>query len=227
MTKTSWGLKRQCPRCANRYYDLGKNPATCPKCKFLHDINAPVKVRRSRGKSLGPAHAADPVALKPDSKKLHKAIEADGEELDDIEIEEVEEIEEVDDIEVIEDIEDGDDDAAGDINKDILEEDSVADAVLVDDINDGMSDDMVTGAKSAKSDKKSSPLPKAKPSGKILPMKLSKPAKPVKVAKPQKPVKAVKVVPKKVVKPSKPAKAKSKPTVKPKGKAKASGKKRR
>src|SRR3546814_8570660 len=33
MVKPEWGTKRSCPKCATRFYDLGKaNPVTCIEC---------------------------------------------------------------------------------------------------------------------------------------------------------------------------------------------------
>ena len=33
MVKAEWGTKRTCPKCATRFYDLGKeNPVTCIEC---------------------------------------------------------------------------------------------------------------------------------------------------------------------------------------------------
>ncbi|WP_106639737.1 TIGR02300 family protein [Allosphingosinicella vermicomposti] len=33
MVKAEWGSKRTCPKCATRFYDLGKdNPVTCIEC---------------------------------------------------------------------------------------------------------------------------------------------------------------------------------------------------
>lgn len=34
------GTKRECPACKNKFYDLGKTPAICPKCQFSYDPNA-------------------------------------------------------------------------------------------------------------------------------------------------------------------------------------------
>jgi uncharacterized protein (TIGR02300 family) len=35
MTKPDWGTKRTCPKCANRFYDLGKeDPCTCIACSY-------------------------------------------------------------------------------------------------------------------------------------------------------------------------------------------------
>ena len=32
LAKHEWGSKRDCPNCENRFYDLGREPAVCPKC---------------------------------------------------------------------------------------------------------------------------------------------------------------------------------------------------
>lgn len=32
MPKEEWGTKRLCPHCATRFYDLTKDPMTCPAC---------------------------------------------------------------------------------------------------------------------------------------------------------------------------------------------------
>jgi uncharacterized protein (TIGR02300 family) len=33
MPKEEWGVKRVCPSCAVRFYDLQNNPMTCPSCE--------------------------------------------------------------------------------------------------------------------------------------------------------------------------------------------------
>lgn len=32
MPKEEWGTKRLCPDCNTRFYDLGRDPMTCPSC---------------------------------------------------------------------------------------------------------------------------------------------------------------------------------------------------
>lgn len=32
MVKPEWGMKRYCQKCHNKYYDMQKNPITCPSC---------------------------------------------------------------------------------------------------------------------------------------------------------------------------------------------------
>lgn len=63
MVKAAWGTKRSCQNCGARFYDLNKNPMTCPKCGQQHDPEDFVKARRSR--SVASAAKAVPAAKKP------------------------------------------------------------------------------------------------------------------------------------------------------------------
>ena len=33
MPKAEWGVKRVCPECGERYYDLLNDPIICPECE--------------------------------------------------------------------------------------------------------------------------------------------------------------------------------------------------
>ena len=59
MAKPEWGLKRLCPSCGTRYYDMRHDPIVCPKCGTGFDVEAVVKTRRTR------AHAVAETALGP------------------------------------------------------------------------------------------------------------------------------------------------------------------
>lgn len=48
MAKTEWGLKRICPHCNTRYYDMKKNPPVCPSCGAIFDPETLLKSRRGR-----------------------------------------------------------------------------------------------------------------------------------------------------------------------------------
>jgi hypothetical protein len=147
VTKTNWGLKRQCLKCDSRYYDLGKNPAKCPKCGTMHDINAPVK-RRGRAKPVTAVDKDDPLiqvkARQEARQKTVKRIEGVEVEFDDVdtgdeEIEEIEEIEE-EDIESLEELEDREE--VEEMDDDVtLEDEDVAGAVIVDDVDDAIDDE--------------------------------------------------------------------------------------
>ncbi len=145
MSKTDIiGRKRICSSCSAKFYDLGKNPAACPKCKTMNDINAQVRVRR-KSKAVVEVDNDDPLIkqkAKQDAKQKNKRVpqEIEGvdlEEFDDVELadseDEIEEIEEVDDIEDIEDLEELEDvEPEEEMDDDIvLDDDS-----LIDEIDD-------------------------------------------------------------------------------------------
>jgi uncharacterized protein (TIGR02300 family) len=46
MSKPEWGVKRLCPGCSALYYDMKKNPPSCPKCNAAFDPEALLKSRR-------------------------------------------------------------------------------------------------------------------------------------------------------------------------------------
>ena len=112
MGKAELGIKRICPSCGTRYYDMNKVPPICPACGTSYDPEALLKSRRVR----------IPVdynirALEPKGRKGKKAaiVDEDAAEeivLDEEEASELEEYEEDlkelggDDVEIVE----GDDD---------------------------------------------------------------------------------------------------------------------
>jgi uncharacterized protein (TIGR02300 family) len=38
MPNEEWGVKRLCPKCATRFYDLKNDPMTCPSCESEFDL---------------------------------------------------------------------------------------------------------------------------------------------------------------------------------------------
>ena len=84
MAKPEWGTKRICPSCGARYYDLQRDPVTCPKCSTPFDPEAFLRARRAR-----------PAA--PVEKELEPVVadEIDGD-LETAEVEAVEDEEEAD-----------------------------------------------------------------------------------------------------------------------------------
>ena len=68
MTKAEWGVKRICSECGTRYYDMRKNPPTCPKCGTVFEaISAKAKRKPSPpepvAKAKKPAKPADDLEL--------------------------------------------------------------------------------------------------------------------------------------------------------------------
>ena len=60
MAKAEWGLKRICPGCSARYYDMKKNPPVCPRCGTVFDPEVLLRARRGRGADKKAAAAAPP-----------------------------------------------------------------------------------------------------------------------------------------------------------------------
>ncbi len=74
MPKDEWGVKRLCPQCNSRFYDLKHDPMTCPECG--HGFTAESLIT-GRGRSI--------VAEKTPVKKAEVEVEDlnDDEEIED------------------------------------------------------------------------------------------------------------------------------------------------
>ena len=94
VAKPEWGVKRICPSCGARYYDMRKDPPVCPSCGAQFDPEALLKSRKAR-----PAPAEE--VVKKTAVVDDEDIEVDAEEG-------VADIDEVEDDVAVEDIEEGD-----------------------------------------------------------------------------------------------------------------------
>ena len=90
MAKPDWGKKLTCPSCGARFYNLNKEPATCPKCEATVEIQPVLKPRRT------PAEAPKP-------KKDVEKVSDDDDDVDAL-------LDDDDDDDLIEDTSDLDDD---------------------------------------------------------------------------------------------------------------------
>ncbi len=93
MAKPEWGVKRICPSCGTRYYDMRKDPPVCPSCATPFDPEALLKSRRAR-----------PVPV-DDTKKAPVVVEDEGLDIETEAEESAVELEEAEDGVVVEDIE--------------------------------------------------------------------------------------------------------------------------
>lgn len=112
MPKEEWGVKRSCPKCATRFYDLLRDPMICPSCGHeftLESLTAPA----GRSQRIEKQEVAE-TAAKPE------AAEADV------------------DVDVLDD--EDEDDTDVDLGDDVLEEDD-DDTVDLDDLTDVPADD--------------------------------------------------------------------------------------
>ncbi|MBL4806278.1 MAG: TIGR02300 family protein [Rhodobacteraceae bacterium] len=62
MPNEEWGVKRACPECAVRFYDLQNDPMTCPSCGAEMTLESLAEAAKSRGVSKARAATA---AAKP------------------------------------------------------------------------------------------------------------------------------------------------------------------
>ncbi|HYD31756.1 MAG TPA: TIGR02300 family protein [Azospirillaceae bacterium] len=94
MAKPEWGIKRICPNCGARYYDLRKDPPVCPNCGTDFDPEALLKSRRARPAPVDEVVKKVPVVAEDEDLGLAEAEEeiADLEEVeDDVGVEDLEE----------------------------------------------------------------------------------------------------------------------------------------
>lgn len=111
MPKDEWGVKRVCPSCSTRFYDLQNNPMTCPSC--AHEFTL---------ESLTGNKSRTMQADKPDAQNK----EAEPAEEDEV---------------ILDDEDDDDDDADVVLGDDILEEDDDEDTVSLDELADVAKED--------------------------------------------------------------------------------------
>ncbi|HRE60456.1 MAG TPA: TIGR02300 family protein [Micropepsaceae bacterium] len=70
MAQIDLGLKRQCPSCGARFYDLAKRPIVCPKCSFKFEPEALLKPRKARVAEKPRAEAAPVVVEDTENEDL-------------------------------------------------------------------------------------------------------------------------------------------------------------
>jgi len=111
MPKEEWGVKRVCPNCSIRFYDLQNDPMTCPSC----------------------AHEMTLESFTGGKSRTMKADKADAQNKDAVAVTDE------DDVVLDDDAEDDDDDV--DLGDDVLDDDDDDDTVSLDELADVASDD--------------------------------------------------------------------------------------
>lgn len=126
MTKPELGVKRDCPECGARFYDLNKEPAQCPKCEHEFVPESLLKPRKTRAEEVTETAEKD-VAAKPaaettlenadqEKKGAKSNRRAALDEDDDMDDDDDDELGDIEDIDV--DIDDDDDDSLLDDDED-------------------------------------------------------------------------------------------------------------
>jgi uncharacterized protein (TIGR02300 family) len=93
MPKPELGLKRVCVSCGTRFYDLGKQPAVCPKCGTEQPADQP-RLRRG-GNVADLRKAKKPVAA--DEAEADPEVEAEGDEAEEGVLEDTSDLDDDDD----------------------------------------------------------------------------------------------------------------------------------
>ncbi|NOX83686.1 MAG: TIGR02300 family protein [Alphaproteobacteria bacterium] len=73
MSKPELGIKRDCPECGARFYDLCKEPAHCPKCDHDFVPEALLKPRKTRAEETGEAKPKEEAAKPAQETTLKNA----------------------------------------------------------------------------------------------------------------------------------------------------------
>ena len=125
MAKPELGIKRQCMNCGAKFYDLNRNPATCPRCGTPFQASAmPMALSRSAAAPApvrAPIPADDETEVEPAGPELVSLddVEAAEASKDDVVVDDEIEITEESDDTFLEEEEEGEDDVAGLIDGDI------------------------------------------------------------------------------------------------------------
>src|SRR5271165_3526160 len=82
LVKADLGIKRICPSCSARFYDLQKRPIECPKCAFSFEPEALYKQRRPRQPEPQPVVAQ---VVRDDDEDAEDEEESEEAELDEAE----------------------------------------------------------------------------------------------------------------------------------------------
>ena len=81
VAKPEWGTKRTCQSCGARFYDMRRQPPTCPKCEAVQEDEAPARARKAKPAAAEKKPKAAPVVKAPETPDEDPALE--GETLDD------------------------------------------------------------------------------------------------------------------------------------------------
>jgi uncharacterized protein (TIGR02300 family) len=128
VVKPEWGTKRLCPHCGARFYDMNRDPLTCPACSTAIDPVAQNRPRRARAAPKLAVAAAVVDAVRPPVVEPDEEVEIETEDDEEVVVaadEEDEEDAEEEGESAIEDVSElGDDDMADVIETDLDEDEA-------------------------------------------------------------------------------------------------------
>jgi len=126
LARPELGEKRRCLSCETKFYDLNKDPAICPKCGVVFELQVPEKIEpvpEAKKEEKTPAEDDSVSSVDPDTISLEDADEDDGVTVDGEEIpDDIPEVPGVDDDETNSEVDDAflDDDDDNDNMSDLV-----------------------------------------------------------------------------------------------------------
>ena len=80
LVKPEWGTKRLCLECGAKFYDMLRDPITCPACETVLKLEAPPKSRRASANAVKakPKPAPVKVEKKPPKEATEEVTTATG-----------------------------------------------------------------------------------------------------------------------------------------------------
>ena len=81
MPKEEWGVKRVCPNCSTRFYDLQNDPMTCPACAHEFTLES-LTGNKSRTMRADKADAQNKEATESEEEDLVLDDDDDGDDAD-------------------------------------------------------------------------------------------------------------------------------------------------
>ncbi len=75
MVKPEWGTKRLCLECGAKFYDMLRDPITCPACETVLKLEAPPKSRRASANAVKAKPKPAPAPVKVEKKPPEEATE--------------------------------------------------------------------------------------------------------------------------------------------------------
>ncbi len=133
MARPELGLKRVCPNCGTKYYDLNRDPITCPKCATVYQEAAITRVRPETAAPARPVPAED-------EEEVEDIADTDADEPELVPLEEAED-DTVGAAKAIPGTDDEDLDMEEDLGEEFLEEDEDDDADVSDLIEGDVEED--------------------------------------------------------------------------------------
>ena len=119
MARPELGTKRVCLECGAKFYDLNRDPITCPKCGSIFELSKPAAVDVVEVEEKEVAVAVEPESSAEESEAEVISLEdADAEQASDIDVPDLDDDDSSDDADVFLD-EDEDEETLGSIGLDV------------------------------------------------------------------------------------------------------------